>query len=202
MSRAQIVVNKLIFKLLCSYWWENQSWEEKKEKEEEMRQCGLIKLLLNPDKEKKTSKTGNHANGPNSQWQHCDRFQFWCKSCEKISLEKHAWMWHWVCYNRAWMWLLLVPKKNVPTALLVLWVPLILTWHVLSSEIATTTLRSSDLFFYSACWMFYIHHCIEVDKMAFSNMCGQLWRVGAFVYSSLDWHDSLSLNRKEQLADC
>ena len=38
---AQIVVNELIFKLLCSYRWENQAWEKEKEEEEEIKavQC-------------------------------------------------------------------------------------------------------------------------------------------------------------------
>ena len=32
----------------------------------------FITLSPNPDKEKKTSKTGNHTNNPNGQWQRCD----------------------------------------------------------------------------------------------------------------------------------
>ena len=34
---AQIVVNELVLKLLCSYRWENQAWEKEKEEEEEIK---------------------------------------------------------------------------------------------------------------------------------------------------------------------
>ena len=37
----ELVVNELIFKLLCSYRRENQAWKKEKEGEEEIRQCGL-----------------------------------------------------------------------------------------------------------------------------------------------------------------
>ena len=34
---AQIVVNELVLKLLCSYQQENQAWEKEKEEEEEIK---------------------------------------------------------------------------------------------------------------------------------------------------------------------
>ena len=66
---AQIVVNELIFKLLCSYRQENKAWEKEKE-EEEMRQCGLISpshlIHANEGKHPKQAISENYINNQQS----------------------------------------------------------------------------------------------------------------------------------------
>ena len=68
---AQIVVNELIFKLLCSYQQENQAWEKEKEEEEEIRQWGLISpsclIHANKGKHPKQAISENHTNDQRSR---------------------------------------------------------------------------------------------------------------------------------------
>ena len=59
---AQIVVDELIFKLLCSYRRGNQAWEKKKEEEEIRPVWPSYILSLSPSKRNQTSKTGNRRN--------------------------------------------------------------------------------------------------------------------------------------------
>ena len=59
---AQIVVDELIFKLLCSYRRGNLAWEKKKEEEEIRPVWPSYVLSLSPSKRNQTSKTGNRRN--------------------------------------------------------------------------------------------------------------------------------------------
>ena len=67
---AQIVVNELIFKLLCSYRRENQAWEKEKEEEEEISQWGLISpsclIHANKGKHPKQAISENYTNDQRS----------------------------------------------------------------------------------------------------------------------------------------
>ena len=99
---AQIVVNELIFKLLCSYRRENQAWEKEKEEEGEIKAVWpLYALSLNLSKRKKTSKTGNqwklykqptvNSSAVTQKWQHIRLcilqniakliYTVWCSFC-------------------------------------------------------------------------------------------------------------------------
>ena len=72
---AQIVVDELIFKLLCSYRRGNQAWEKKKEEEEIRPVWPFYVLSLSPSKWNQTSKTGNQRNQykqPTANSRHCD----------------------------------------------------------------------------------------------------------------------------------
>ena len=65
---ARIVVNELIFKLLCSYRRENQASREKEKEEEGIRQCGLYMLSrLIQANERKHPKQAIGAIGANDQ---------------------------------------------------------------------------------------------------------------------------------------